>query len=261
VETEIGPTLREARIRRKIDLSDVEQRTKIRVRYLRALENEEWDVLPGPAYTRSFIRTYADFLGLDGERLADDFRRTYEEAGIEPPSRPEPIGLPPQPGGSRRPGPRLPTGITAALISIALIVVLLVIGGLTGGSDEPDSGQGPAAGNRQAELKQAKKQRQKRQAQLRSGKVSLDLTAAADVWVCVLDASGSHLIDGLILTTGAEEGPFRSGRFDVSFGNGQVAMRVNGKEFQVPESANPLGYEVTPGKVRPLSESQRPTCE
>ena len=52
-------TLREARNRRKVDLSEVEAATKIRVRYLRAIENEEWDVLPGGAYTRGFIRTYA----------------------------------------------------------------------------------------------------------------------------------------------------------------------------------------------------------
>ena len=47
------------RNRRKIDLSEVEAATKIRVRYLRAIENEEWDVLPGGIYTRGFIRTYA----------------------------------------------------------------------------------------------------------------------------------------------------------------------------------------------------------
>ncbi|MEK6278653.1 MAG: RodZ domain-containing protein [Actinomycetota bacterium] len=259
METEIGPTLREARIRRKIDLSDVEQRTKIRVRYLRALENEEWDVLPGPAYTRSFIRTYANFLGLDGERLADDYRRS-EEAAAELPVRGEPVGLPPRQGGGRGTGPRLPTGVTAALISVALIVLLLVIGGLTGGSDEPQGG-GLNAGDRQAKLKQKRKRQQRKQAQLQSGKVSLDLTASADVWVCVLDASGSHLVNGQILTAGAQEGPFRSGRFDVSFGNGGISMRVNGKDFQVPESANPLGYRLTPGKVRPLTESERPTCE
>jgi cytoskeleton protein RodZ len=75
VETEIGTTLREARIRHKVNLAEVEQRTKIRVRYLRALENEEWDLLPGPTYTRSFIRTYASFLGLDGERPRSEMAR------------------------------------------------------------------------------------------------------------------------------------------------------------------------------------------
>ncbi len=75
MEKAVGNTLREARNRRKIDLPQVEEATKIRIRYLRAIENEEWDVLPGDAYVRAFIRTYASFLGLDGERLAEEHRR------------------------------------------------------------------------------------------------------------------------------------------------------------------------------------------
>ncbi|HWF25530.1 MAG TPA: helix-turn-helix domain-containing protein, partial [Solirubrobacteraceae bacterium] len=62
---EIGATLREARMRARIDISEVEVRTKIRAKYLRAMENEEWDMLPGPIYVKSFLRTYSDFLGLD----------------------------------------------------------------------------------------------------------------------------------------------------------------------------------------------------
>ena len=62
---DIGTTLREARIRARIDMSEVEARTKIRAKYLRAIENEEWDLLPGPVYVKSFLRTYGDFLGLE----------------------------------------------------------------------------------------------------------------------------------------------------------------------------------------------------
>src|SRR6266480_1909484 len=75
---EIGPTLREARIRARIDMSEVEARTKIRAKYLRAIENEEWDLLPGPVYVKSFLRTYGDFLGLDSRLLIDDYKRRYE---------------------------------------------------------------------------------------------------------------------------------------------------------------------------------------
>src|SRR3954469_1533470 len=111
--TDIGPTLREARMRREIDLAEAERRTKIRVRYLRALENEEWDVLPGPTYTRSFIRTYASFLGLDGERLADDFRRLQEDQVPEPGGREQR----PRPQRALRTGdgPRIPGIVLAAL--------------------------------------------------------------------------------------------------------------------------------------------------
>ncbi len=52
--------------------------TKIRAKYLRAIENEEWDLLPGPVYVKSFLRTYGDFLGLDSRLLVDEFKRRYE---------------------------------------------------------------------------------------------------------------------------------------------------------------------------------------
>src|SRR5438094_10132159 len=76
--TDIGSTLREARMRERIDISEVETRTKIRAKYLRAIENEEWDLLPGPVYAKSFLRTYGDFLGLDSRMLIDEFKRQYE---------------------------------------------------------------------------------------------------------------------------------------------------------------------------------------
>src|SRR5437660_3268307 len=75
---DIGSTLREARMRSRIDISEVEARTKIRAKYLRAMENEEWNLLPGPVYVKSFLRTYGDFLGLDSRLLVDDFKRRYE---------------------------------------------------------------------------------------------------------------------------------------------------------------------------------------
>ncbi len=75
---DIGSTLRETRMRARIDIGEVEARTKIRAKYLRAIENEEWDLLPGPVYVKSFLRTYGDYLGLDSRLLVDEFRRRYE---------------------------------------------------------------------------------------------------------------------------------------------------------------------------------------
>src|SRR5688500_18730571 len=76
---EIGTTLRETRIRDKIDITTVEEATKIRAKYLRALENEEWSVLPGPAYIKSFLRTYAQFLGLDAHMLVEEYQARFEQ--------------------------------------------------------------------------------------------------------------------------------------------------------------------------------------
>src|SRR5919201_3946006 len=77
---QIGEVLKRTRSRHRIDISKVEQETKIRTKYLRALESEEWEVLPGPAYAKGFLRTYAQFLGLDGDALVDEYRRSVESS-------------------------------------------------------------------------------------------------------------------------------------------------------------------------------------
>jgi cytoskeleton protein RodZ len=74
---EIGSTLRQARERRNIGLDQVEAETKIRPRYLRALEEEDFDILPGPTFIRGFLRTYAAYLGLDGQLFVDEYNSRY----------------------------------------------------------------------------------------------------------------------------------------------------------------------------------------
>src|SRR6201993_830734 len=87
---EIGSMLREARMRERIDVSEIEALTKIRAKYLRALENEEWDLLPGPRLVKSFLRTSAQALGLDGRALVEEYKLHYEHPG----EGPEPIQQP-----------------------------------------------------------------------------------------------------------------------------------------------------------------------
>lgn len=81
---EIGETLRERRMALKIDVHEVEEETKIRAKYLRALENEEYNLLPGNAYVKSFLRTYADYLGLDSRALVDAYRAQGERGDDDP---------------------------------------------------------------------------------------------------------------------------------------------------------------------------------
>jgi hypothetical protein len=95
---EIGETLREARTRRRIDISDAEAATKIRAKYLRALENEEWSLLPGSTFVKTFLRTYADYLGLDGKILVEEYKVRFE-----PVSTAELQPFKPQLGGRREP--------------------------------------------------------------------------------------------------------------------------------------------------------------
>jgi cytoskeleton protein RodZ len=74
---EIGNSLREARYRQQLEFSDVELATKIRGRYLQALEEENFDALPAQTYVKGFLRTYADYLGLDGQLYVDEYNSRY----------------------------------------------------------------------------------------------------------------------------------------------------------------------------------------
>ncbi|HET9163234.1 MAG TPA: helix-turn-helix domain-containing protein [Solirubrobacterales bacterium] len=250
--TGIGETLREARNRRKLDLVEVEAAIKIRVRYLQAIENEEWDALPGGAYTRGFIRTYAGYLGLDGERLAEDYRRSGEPQGGERvPRRVEPV-----PTGPRRGGPRLSgrmLAIAVCLVLVAVVVGIAVAGGGGGGSSSKPSSAGHEKHRRE---KQAKSN-----AAAKPG-VAVRLAAKGEVWVCVLDAAERPLVDGQILSAGEEAGPYRSSGFEMAFGNGSVALYVDGEQTEIAESSSPVGYTVdSKGSLVALEEGERPSCE
>jgi cytoskeletal protein RodZ len=74
---EIGPSLREARMRRGLSSEDVQKAIRIRDRYLHALEEERWELLPGDAYVKGFLRTYAEFLGLDGNLYVDEYSSRF----------------------------------------------------------------------------------------------------------------------------------------------------------------------------------------
>src|SRR5215210_1212156 len=91
----IGERLREARMRQGLDLTEVEIATKIRAKYLRAMENDEFSMLPGSTYVKSFLRTYAEYLGLDAQLLVEEFRAQHEPRGegdfsFAPPGRARP---------------------------------------------------------------------------------------------------------------------------------------------------------------------------
>src|SRR5271154_3780615 len=96
---EIGETLRDARMRAHIDVSEIEATTKIRAKYLRALENEEWGLLPGPTFVKSFLLTYAHAGGLDPRAVREEHRPFLEvhgEAALEPI-----VSTPPRQGRAR----------------------------------------------------------------------------------------------------------------------------------------------------------------
>lgn len=88
---EVGSSLRRARERQGLTLAEAERATRISPRYLRALEEERFTDLPGDAYARSFLREYADFLGLEAQPFVDEFDArfaTHEEPSLAPPGLP-----------------------------------------------------------------------------------------------------------------------------------------------------------------------------
>jgi cytoskeleton protein RodZ len=113
---EIGSSLREVRIRRGVELAQVEAETHIRTRYLKALEDDRFDLLPGDAYVRAFLRTYADYLELDADLFVDEYK-----ARFAPPEEPLPQLVPRR----RIDSHRLPAlGTVGALLAVALVATL-----------------------------------------------------------------------------------------------------------------------------------------
>jgi hypothetical protein len=260
---EIGATLREARMRQRIDISEIEAETKIRAKYLRALENEEWGLLPGPTYVRTFLRTYAEALGLDAKLLLEEYKLRHERPSdhdlmpIAPPRRRPPTG-------PRRGVPRWAP--VAAMLAI-LLSALFVLGKSGGGGDEtPPATQAsvPAsttmtstAPRRTATTPSSR--RQTRTAAPAPNVVRLQLVPTGEVFVCLENASGETLINGATLRPGSTAGPFRSRKFTMRLGNGNVRLRVNGRTRQVG-GGSPMGYIVTKTAVRRVDPAQTPEC-
>jgi len=116
---EIGTSLREARLRQGIDLPRVEADTKIRAKYLRALEDEKFDVLPAETYVKGFLRTYAEYLGLDGQLYVDEFNSRFATA--------EEPALAAASSGFPRPRPVESNFVVVTLAGIVAVTVLVVV--------------------------------------------------------------------------------------------------------------------------------------
>ena len=81
---QIGEKLKNAREQKNLTLREAEKETKIRISYLEALENEEFDKLPGRVYTMGFLRNYADFLGLDASAFVEELKEILPQPDESP---------------------------------------------------------------------------------------------------------------------------------------------------------------------------------
>lgn len=247
----IGPRLRDARRRLGLEVREVEERTKIRARYIRALENEDWETLPGPAYIRGFLRTYGQLLGLDGEMLADEFRRRYGEAPGAATTPTEPLL-----SDRRRPSmPRSPSPLVWAVgIIVGIVALIIVLGLLSGGDDSsPPKGVHPKAA----------KHGGKGKGKGGGGGSSLEpvkavVAAKTDIEVCLVAGGDQALIDSQTLQAGVREVYTGHKNYRLDAGPGKIKFVV-GNDSQRIDSTDPTGWEGDSNGIT-AGEYQGPDC-
>ena len=232
-------------MRQRVNIEELEQSTKIRAKYLRALENEEFGLLPGPTYVKSFLRTYAEKLGLDAHLLVEEFRAQYEE--------PEQVEFQPMPtpGRDRRPRPPRPRFGPGAAIGVAVVALLafLLVLGLTGGEDEPERTVDRSPDRQQPEPK-------KPAAPAPPERVEMRVIPAVPTYVCVDRGPDEVVYEGIL----AEPQNFRDPRvLRVNLGKRSAQLRVNGEPVTFENSPEPIGFEFTRnGEPEELASGERP---
>jgi len=249
---DIGASLREARMRARIDVSEIETQTKIRAKYLRALENEEWHLLPGPTYVKSFLRTYAEALDLDAKALVDEYKLRHEHLSeVEL----QPINAAAPGRERRRQSPVLPPWFFVAVIFVGLLFSLYLLGTL---GNDPQQQTSPPPPPAVAEPSATTPAAARKPARPRTTKLRIEATG--QVYVC-LRAGYRTLVNGATLEAGDRTRTFRSKRFRLTVGNNAVRLRINGEPKRLAASPDPIGVEITPRRGRqPLSAKKRPLC-
>ena len=233
-------------MRQRLDIADVEMRTKIRAKYLRALENEEFGMLPGPTFVKTFLRTYAEQLGLDPYVLVEEYRASYE--GEDDLDQLQPLGPPSGLRRERRRGRPVGPGSLALFAIVAVIGVLVAIGLLSddGGSDEKAARTEPTETQRAAKPKPPPAPPKR---------VSLRVVPSAPTYICV-----DHGVGTPVVFENTIEGPerFRGKRVRVNLGKRDVRIWMNGKPVEVTPGPDPVGFAFTPRGSQELPSGARP---
>jgi len=134
---EIGNSLREARLRQQMEFPEAEHGTKIRGKYLRALEDERFEVLPSHTYVKGFLRSYAEYLGLDGQLYVDEYNSRFVSGDEELPVRTRRV-----PAARRRRNERRESNVVLLALTAIGLVTALVIAAWRFGGAEPQDVQG-----------------------------------------------------------------------------------------------------------------------
>jgi cytoskeleton protein RodZ len=245
----LAEALAGARSRAGLELAEVEARTKIRGRYLRALEAEAWDDLPSHAYAKGYLRSYAELLELDADTLVDEYRRQVEGAELTG-ARQHPEGV--LDAGHQRPLPGSPSAgprrVTLIAIGALLALATLAAIGLLGDdeSDEPARQNPRARTERDGRGVERERRRERRDA---AGPLTLGLKIDAPVEVCLLDEGGTELIDGQVLAAGSRDeftAPRFRLRFPAGFRPGQLKLELDGEPAQLERVRGPAAFTIEP---------------
>jgi len=258
--TDIGPMLREARMRTGSDISEFEDRTKIRAKYLRALENEEWSLLPGPTFTKGFLRTYGDMLGLDGRLLVDEYKRQWEE-----PHELDLVPVRPTIGRDTRDmlrsRQRLRRWVAGAALVVVAAVAILLIGDL--GSSPTSPGTPPVSTGTTAlsgaSAGVSASCAPSHGARLAHGCVSLQIRPIVAVYVCLVGDSRVR-IDGHRLSSTTTPATYHAHKFVVTLGSGAAVLEIDAHHFDVPRSDGPIGYAISAHGRRRLAHPSTLSC-
>ena len=241
---EIGNSLREARFRQQLEFGELEQATKIRARYLRALEEESFDTLPAQTYVKGFLRTYADYLGLDGQLYVDEYNSRFS-AGEEEPR--EPVVSRRTSNVRRQHQRRLENrGVLFALAGIGALFALVIAAWKFS-----DSGT-QRIPNLPGTTSTAKPAVSSKPFPARPAKFLLNIRAThGNSWMNVRSWSSN----GQSRYTGTLElgqvQPFRARKLWINFGNpGNLSITLNGKFFSLTRSG---AYIVTPRGITPAA--------
>ena len=246
---EIGNTLREARVRRGLTLQQAEEDTKIRVKYVQALENEDWDVLPGATYVKGFLRIYAVYLGLDPGTMIDEYRSRALMPGVE---RSEPFG-----GASMLGKPRSRRGrntiVFIAVICLMVLGIIFVLGIYSGDDGTPPTTQPGALGIDSTSPTPRPTQSAKPPERVKPGLHNVVNVAAndGDCWMEVRrdDAEGAVLFSGTL--SDGERESFKGKVLWLTLGNpSAVRLTIEGKKKPRLEGASPVVVVVKKGKLQ-----------
>jgi cytoskeletal protein RodZ len=236
---EIGNSLREARLRRQIEFAEAEHGTKIRGKYLRALEDERFELLPSHTYVKGFLRSYAEYLGLDGQLYVDEYNSRFITGEEDVQLRASTTRRVPA-ARARRSDRRESNIVLVALTAIGIVTALVIVAWRFGGAEQQPV-QGLTTPQRQAAAPASRA----------SGNARLELRATrGDSYLIVrsksalgpvlyqgtLERRQKQLFDGRVLWVRLET-------------PANVLVKLNGNRVGLPKAVKAQGVFVTAKRV------------